>query len=69
MKYGVLLLGSPILAHQDDLSSIGKSKLSKVCFAYLGGYLSKTVCLAWAVSICCLYEPRGMHSSEHISEI
>lgn len=62
------LFASPILPTRMTYW-VQERVLSKERLVYLGGYLSKTACLAWAISICCLYEPRGMHSYEHISEI
>lgn len=62
MKDGALLLASPMLAHEEDLLSTGESQLPEVRLAYLGGYLSHTARLTWAISTCCLYELRRMPS-------
>lgn len=68
MTDGTFLLSSPIL-HSRMTYWVQEKELFQAYLVYLGGYLSKTACLAWAISICCLYEPGGMHSYEHISEI
>lgn len=68
MTDGTFLLLSTIL-HSRLTYWVQVKELFQAYLVYLGGYLSKTACLAWAISIGCLYEPRGMHSYEHISEI